>query len=87
MPSTKQQRSRRQTAPSGPSRKPDANEIPLNLETPQEKPNNPLQRKVSSCNDELEFSEWFNGIKDDLVEESFDQYQYVQWAWGGYDRG
>lgn len=76
----KQQRSRRQTAPSGPPRKPDTHETKPNLETPQEKPTNFHQWDVSSCNDELEFSEWFNGIKDELTEESFDQYQYVQWA-------
>lgn len=87
MPSTKQQRSRRQTAPSGPPRKPDIIETQPNLETPQEKPSNHRHWDPPSCNDELEFSEWFYGLKDGLVEESFDQYQYVQRPRGGCDRG
>lgn len=75
MPSTKQQRARRQTAPSGPPRKPAANETQANPESAQEKPSNLLQWNIPNWNNELEFSQWLNGVKDDLVEESYDQYQ------------
>lgn len=77
MPSTKQQRARRQTAPSGPPRKPNANETQPNPDSAQEQPSNLLQWTIPSWNNELEFSQWLNGVKDDLVEESYDQYQYV----------
>ncbi|KAJ5155620.1 hypothetical protein N7492_008423 [Penicillium capsulatum] len=75
MPSTKQQRARRQTAPSGPPRKPSAHETQPNPETTPEKPSNFLQWRIPEWNNELEFSDWLNGVKDDLVEESYDQYQ------------
>ncbi|KAJ5594800.1 uncharacterized protein N7459_001008 [Penicillium hispanicum] len=75
MPSTKQQRARRQTAPSGPPRKPTANETQSSLETTQEQPSNFLQWSIPNWNNELEFSKWLNGVREDLVEESYDQYQ------------
>ncbi|KAJ6166621.1 hypothetical protein N7470_002068 [Penicillium chermesinum] len=75
MPSTKQQRARRQTAPSGPPRKPTANETRANPDSAQEQPSNLLQWTIPCWNNELEFSQWLNGVKDDLVEESYDQYQ------------
>lgn len=75
MPSTRQQRARRQTAPSGPPRKPSAHESKPDLETTQEKPSDLLQWSIPNWNNELEFSKWLNGVKDDLVEESYDQYQ------------
>ncbi|KAJ5211688.1 uncharacterized protein N7498_003334 [Penicillium cinerascens] len=75
MPSTKQQRARRQTAPSGPPRKPPANETQSSLAPTQEHPPGFLKWSIPSWNNELEFSEWLNGVKDDLVEESYDQYQ------------
>lgn len=78
MPSTKQQRARRQTAPSGPPRKPPANETQSSLAPTQEHPPGILKWSIPSWNNELEFSEWLNGVKDDLVEESYDQYQYVR---------
>ncbi|KAJ6033547.1 hypothetical protein N7499_009822 [Penicillium canescens] len=74
MPSTKQQRARRQTAPSGPPRKPTAYETQPALDTPQEESPGPLQWKAPGWNNELEFSQWLNGVKDDLVEESYDEY-------------
>jgi hypothetical protein len=76
MPSTKQQRARRQTAPSGPPRKPAAYETQPALDTPQEESPSPLQWKAPSWNNELEFSQWLNGVKDDLIEESYDEYTY-----------
>lgn len=75
MPSTKQQRARRQTAPSGPPRKPTASETEPRLETTEERPSNLLTWKIPEWNNELEFSEWLNSARDDLVEESYDQYQ------------
>lgn len=75
MPSTKQQRARRQTAPSGPPRKPSAHETQPKLETTQEKPSDLLSWSIPNWNNELEFSKWLNGVKGDLVEESYDQYQ------------
>lgn len=77
MPSTKQQRARRQTAPSGPPRKPTASETQPSLAPTQEQPSGFLRWDIPSWNNELEFSQWLNGVKDDLVEESYDQYQYV----------
>lgn len=78
MASIKQQRARRQTAPSGPPRKPTANETRPSLEPPVEHPDTVLKSNIPKCDNELEFSEWFNGMKDDLIEESYDQYQYVR---------
>jgi hypothetical protein len=78
MPSTKQQRARRQTAPSGPPRKPTIAETRPTLEPPLEPPDSLQKWSVPKCDNELEFSEWFNGVKDDLIEESYDQYQYVR---------
>ncbi|KAJ5541570.1 hypothetical protein N7494_006646 [Penicillium frequentans] len=75
MPSTKQQRARRQTAPSGPPRKPTASETQPRLESTQEQPSGLLQWSIPNWNNELEFSQWLNGVRDDLVEESYDQYQ------------
>lgn len=75
MPSTTQQRARRQTAPSGPPRQPTASEIQTGLETTQEHPSDFRQWSIPNWNNELEFSSWLNGVKDDLVEESYDQYQ------------
>ncbi|KAJ5674112.1 hypothetical protein N7462_009551 [Penicillium macrosclerotiorum] len=75
MPSTKQQRARRQTAPSGPPRKPTANEMQPKLETTREQPDGLLQWSIPSWDNELEFSKWLNGVRDNLVEESYDQYQ------------
>lgn len=83
MASIKQQRARRQTAPSGPPRKPTANETRPSLEPPVEHPDTLLKSSFPKCDNELEFSEWFNGMKDDLIEESYDQYQYVQSTRGG----
>jgi hypothetical protein len=77
MPSTKQQRARRQTAPSGPPRQPTALETQPGLETTQEHSSDLLKSNIPNWNNELEFSSWLNGVKDDLVEESYDQYQYV----------
>jgi hypothetical protein len=76
MPSTKQQRARRQTAPSGPPRKPTAYETQPTLDTPQEESSSSLQWKAPGWNNELEFSQWLNGVKDDLIEESYDEYTY-----------
>ncbi|KAJ5891835.1 uncharacterized protein N7473_008063 [Penicillium subrubescens] len=75
MPPTKQHRARRQTAPSGPPRKPTANETRSTLEPPTEHPDTALDSSIPKWENELEFSEWFNGVKDDLIEESYDQYQ------------
>lgn len=75
MPSTKQQRARRQTAPSGPPRNPSAHETQPNAETKEDESPGVLQWSVPNWNNELEFSKWLNGVKDDLVEESYDQYQ------------
>jgi hypothetical protein len=77
MPSTKPQRARRQTAPSGPPRKPTTQETRPSLEPTPEDPNTLPNGRVPEWNNELEFSDWFNGVKDDLIEESYDQYQYV----------
>lgn len=76
MPSTKQQRTRRQTAPSGPPRKPTANETQINLQTVEEQSPGSSGWTAPSWNNELEFSQWLNGVKDDLIEESYDGYQY-----------
>lgn len=76
MPSTKQQRTRRQTAPSGPPRKPTANETQINLQTVEEQSHGSSEWTVPSWKNELEFSQWLNGVKDDLIEESYDEYQY-----------
>lgn len=76
MPSTKQQRTRRQTAPSGPPRKPTANETQINLQTVEEQSPGSSEWTAPSWNNELEFSQWLNGVKDDLIEESYDGYQY-----------
>lgn len=81
MLSTKQQRARRQTAPSGPPRKPTAHETKKNPEAQTKEPSNLLQWSVPSWNNELEFSQWLNGVKDDLIEESYDEYQYVPSRW------
>ena len=78
MPSTKPQRPRRQTAPSGPARKPTTQETRPSLEPTPEDPDNLPNGRVPEWNNELEFSDWFNCVKDDLIEESYDQYQYVQ---------
>lgn len=78
MPSTRQQRARRQTAPSGPPRKPTANETQARLEPTTEHPETTLDSSIPKWENELEFSDWFNGVKDDLIEESYDQYQYVR---------
>lgn len=75
---SKQQRPRRQTAPSGPPRKPTPNETLTSLETTQEKPPGLLKWEIPGWNNELEFSQWLNGVKEDLVEESYNEYQYVQ---------
>lgn len=77
MPPTDQQRARRQTAPSGPPRKPNTNEAKSSVETTQEQASCSLQTSNLNWNNELEFTEWLNGVKEDLVEESYDQYQYV----------
>lgn len=37
---------------------------------------------VPQWENEYEFSEWFNGVKGDLIEESYEQYQYVNWSSG-----
>ena len=73
MPSTKQQRARRQTAPSGPPRKPTVNETQSSME----QSSGFLQWSIPNWSNELEFSQWLNGVKEDVVEESYDQYQYV----------
>jgi hypothetical protein len=75
MPSTKQQRARRQTAPSGPPRKPNTNETQASLKAVEEKAPNYSEWKVPGWNNELDFSQWLNGVKDDLIEESYDEYQ------------
>ncbi|KAJ5351055.1 hypothetical protein N7452_000029 [Penicillium brevicompactum] len=75
MPSTKQQRARRQTAPSGPPRKPTASETQGSLLAVEEKSPDSLEWKAPGWNNELEFSQWLNGIKDDLIEDSYDEYQ------------
>lgn len=76
MPSTKQQRARRQTAPSGPPRKPTASETQSSLQALDEKSPASLEWTAPGWNNELEFSQWLNGVKDDLIEESYDEYQY-----------
>ena len=76
MPSTKQQRARRQTAPSGPPRKPTAKETQSSLQALDEKTPNDLEWKTPGWSNELEFSHWLNGVKGDLIEESYDEYQY-----------
>lgn len=76
MPSTKQQRARRQTAPSGPPRKPTASETQGSLLVVEEKSPGSLEWKAPGWNNELEFSQWLNGVKDDLIEDSYDEYQY-----------
>ncbi|KAJ5332054.1 Sec34-like protein [Penicillium brevicompactum] len=75
MPSTKQQRARRQTAPSGPPRKPTASETQGSLLVVEEKSPGSLEWKAPGWNNELEFSQWLNGVKDDLIEDSYDEYQ------------
>lgn len=80
MPSTKQQRSRRQTAPSGPPRKPTAKETQSSLQTLDEKTPSDLEWKTPGWSNELEFSHWLNGVKGNLIEESYDEYQY-DWHW------
>ncbi|CAG8269392.1 unnamed protein product [Penicillium salamii] len=75
MPSTKQQRARRQTAPSGPPRKPTASETQNSLLTVEEKSPDLSEWKAPGWNNELEFSQWLNGVKDDMIEESYDEYQ------------
>lgn len=82
MPSTKQQRARRQTAPSGPPQKRTANETQPSLESTKEDPGSLLKWSIPSWNNEAEFTKWLNGVRDDLVEESYDQYQYVYSPWG-----
>ncbi|KAJ5727542.1 hypothetical protein N7493_005362 [Penicillium malachiteum] len=75
MPSTKHQRARRQTAPSGPPRKPTASETQPRLESTAEHPSTAPQWQAPAWNNELEFTGWLNDVKEDLVEESYDQYQ------------
>ncbi|KAJ5561799.1 hypothetical protein N7535_003739 [Penicillium sp. DV-2018c] len=75
MPSIKQQRARRQTAPSGPPRIPTANEIQSSLQAVDEQLPASTDWTARGWNNELEFSQWLNGVKDDLVEESYDEYQ------------
>ncbi|KAJ5235566.1 uncharacterized protein N7469_004734 [Penicillium citrinum] len=75
MPSATRQRARRQTAPSGPPRQPTALAIRPGLETTQEQPSDLQKPDIPNWSNELEFSSWLNGVKDDLVEESYDQYQ------------
>lgn len=77
MPSATRQRARRQTAPSGPPRQPTGLAIRPGLETTQEQPSDLQKPDIPNWSNELEFSSWLNGVKDDLVEESYDQYQYV----------
>lgn len=76
MPSTKQQRARRQTAPSGPPRKPTAKETESSLQALDEKSPSDSEWKTPGWSNELEFSHWLNGVKSDLIEESYDEYQY-----------
>lgn len=83
MPPTKPQRPRRQTAPSGPARKLAPQETRPSLEPTPEDPDNLPNGRVREWNNELEFSDWFSGVKDDLIEESYDQYQYVKSTRGG----
>ena len=78
MPSTKQQRARRQTAPSGPPRKPTAKETQASLQALDEKSTGASDWKTAGWSNELEFSQWFNGVKGDLIEESYDEYQYAR---------
>lgn len=75
MPSTKQQRARRQTAPSGPPRKPTASETQASLLAVEEKSPGAHEWKAPGWSNELEFTQWLNGVKDDLIEESYDEYQ------------
>lgn len=82
MPSTKQQRARRQTAPSGPPRQPTTLETQPGLETTQEQSLDLFKGDIPKWDNELEFSSWLNDFKDDLVEESYGQYQYVPSTWG-----
>ncbi|KAJ5887953.1 hypothetical protein N7495_007994 [Penicillium taxi] len=78
MASTKKQRARRQTAPSGPPRVPTENETKPMLESTAEIPPEPttiLKFQLPEWNNELEFSQWINDVKDDLIEESYASYQ------------
>ncbi|KGO36938.1 Conserved oligomeric Golgi complex, subunit 3 [Penicillium expansum] len=75
MPSTKQQRARRQTAPSGPPRKPTAKETESSLQALDEKSPSGFEWKTPGWSNELEFSQWLNSVKGDLIEESYDEYQ------------
>ncbi|KAJ5950834.1 Conserved oligomeric Golgi complex subunit 3 [Penicillium vulpinum] len=75
MPSTKQQRARRQTAPSGPPRKPTAQETQSSLQALDEKLPSNFECRALEWSNELEFSQWFHGVEGDLIEESYDEYQ------------
>lgn len=57
-------RKRRQTAPSKPQPVDDAAELSDDSAT------------VADISNELEFTEWFNEVEDDLLEVSYDEYQY-----------
>jgi hypothetical protein len=85
MSSTKQQRARRQTAPSGPPRKPTAKETQSSLQALDEQSPSTFELKTPGWSNELEFSQWFNGVKGDLIEESYGEYQYDR-RWDGYRR-
>ncbi|KAF7519472.1 hypothetical protein PCG10_010002 [Penicillium crustosum] len=75
MSSTKQQRARRQTAPSGPPRKPTAKETQPSLQALDEKSPSASEWKTLGWTNELEFSQWLNDVKSELIEESYDEYQ------------
>ncbi|KAJ5104108.1 hypothetical protein N7532_004637 [Penicillium argentinense] len=75
MPVSKQQRARRQTAPSGPPRKQTTEETQPSQETTQEKSTDLLRWNMPKFENELDFSEWYNGVKNDLIETSYDHYQ------------
>lgn len=76
MPSTKQLRARRQTAPSGPPRKPTTEETESSIQAIDEKPPSDFEWKTPGWSNELDFSQWLDSIKGDLIEESYDEYQY-----------
>lgn len=67
-PETAGQRSRRQTAPSGPPPKPnpkDVEKLEVSLE----------EKAIDDLQNELEFLQWYGGVEDDLLEASYDEYQ------------
>ncbi|KAI2793011.1 hypothetical protein POX_b03057 [Penicillium oxalicum] len=69
-------RTRRQTAPSGPPRKVAVRETRPHLDGLSEQPEETHDESVvPQWENEYEFSEWFNGVKGDLIEESYEQYQ------------